>query len=642
MRKNLLLALLLATLSSISNAQQTGDYRSASSGNWGNATVTTGIWETFDGTNWNTTALAPSSTAPTITIRNGHTVTLNSTSSVKDLVIENGATLKSGFADGISTTPAVRNIRLVGTLTNNGTFGGTSPSTDRISIEGYAATGTMTVTGNGTYYVNLIRCNGVAQTVNLVIDANIDMNNGITGYYTGTTGSNSVGQDNDVVNIIINAGKTVKGGTGSYLHSSGSSLTTDELGIYTYTINGTLDFSAATTTTAIIEHSTKADKNVTVNVNGTWKLGAAGFRGISNSSTLTPSNTVINIGSTGVVDASLVNNFVCKNATTGEVGFFNITGNGILKQNPAAGTGSNTTTAFIGTNNVYSPIVFTGASGVFTLNVQNGPDNGKNVVKKQWTVTAPVGASGVTLNFGWLPADQANSFNPASPVIYNYAAANWNTVNTSGAVAGAGTPISPYAIATEATSTFGTFMIGNEAPTGVPLPLDLVSFTSKAINNAVKLSWTTANEDKVKGFEIERKASNGDFETIGTISARNQKSIQEYSFTDYNMNSGVNYYRLKLVDLDGETTYSDIISNEIRSSVKLSAYPNPAAGSSINFSHPAGCNSFEIFGNNGKVLAKGNVSTGATSTTVNISNLEAGLYYAKFSNNATAISFIKQ
>ena len=54
---------------------QSGDFRSIASKTWGND----GTWERFDGTNWNTTSNDPGSSEScnTVTIRAGHTVTLN-------------------------------------------------------------------------------------------------------------------------------------------------------------------------------------------------------------------------------------------------------------------------------------------------------------------------------------------------------------------------------------------------------------------------------------------------------------------------------------------------------------------------------------------------------------------------------------
>ncbi len=70
-----------------------GDYRSTASGNWGTSTVTTDIWEKYDGAGWQATATPPSGSTPTVTIRTGHTVALNATTGVNNVVVETGASL---------------------------------------------------------------------------------------------------------------------------------------------------------------------------------------------------------------------------------------------------------------------------------------------------------------------------------------------------------------------------------------------------------------------------------------------------------------------------------------------------------------------------------------------------------------------
>lgn len=72
-----------------SNAQTTGDYRSAGTGNW----TVAGTWERFNGTEFVAAGIVPSSSDGVITIRTGHTVAVNSTTTADQVVVETGATL---------------------------------------------------------------------------------------------------------------------------------------------------------------------------------------------------------------------------------------------------------------------------------------------------------------------------------------------------------------------------------------------------------------------------------------------------------------------------------------------------------------------------------------------------------------------
>jgi hypothetical protein len=71
-------------------AQNAGDYRSkVASGNWSSP----GSWEVFDGTNWVGAATAPNSANGIITIRSPHVITLNSTVTADQIVVESGGSL---------------------------------------------------------------------------------------------------------------------------------------------------------------------------------------------------------------------------------------------------------------------------------------------------------------------------------------------------------------------------------------------------------------------------------------------------------------------------------------------------------------------------------------------------------------------
>lgn len=66
---------------------------------------------------------------------------------------------------------------------------------------------------------------------------------------------------------------------------------------------------------------------------------------------------------------------------------------------------------------------------------------------------------------------------------------------------------------------------------------------------------------------------------IGTVKANNTPGNNWYSLT-YNLAvPGINYYRLKPVDIDGKFSYSDIIilKNEMEAGFITAVYPNPVS-----------------------------------------------------------------
>jgi hypothetical protein len=113
----------------------------------------------------------------------------------------------------------------------------------------------------------------------------------------------------------------------------------------------------------------------------------------------------------------------------------------------------------------------------------------------------------------------------------------------------------------------------------VPLPLTLLQFTGVVEGKTVGLSWKTTNELNTSQFVVERSGNGSSFNAIGTVAATNLAGENDYQFTDAAPLAGDNSYRLKIVDVNGKSTYSTIvlISAGGQSGAYL-VYPNPVHG----------------------------------------------------------------
>ena len=114
------------------------------------------------------------------------------------------------------------------------------------------------------------------------------------------------------------------------------------------------------------------------------------------------------------------------------------------------------------------------------------------------------------------------------------------------------------------------------------LPVDLVYFDVHASNNhSSSLHWATASEINNSHFEIERSYDARTFESVGEVAGNgNSQHLIEYTFVDESISLIQNtvFYRLKQVDFDGTSEYSDIRVvhfDEMGNGIHLSAYPNP-------------------------------------------------------------------
>lgn len=93
----------------------------------------------------------------------------------------------------------------------------------------------------------------------------------------------------------------------------------------------------------------------------------------------------------------------------------------------------------------------------------------------------------------------------------------------------------------------------------VTLPVTLTSFNVKKQQANVLLNWTTNSEVNNAYFEVSRSADGGEFNSIGHVKgAGNSSAVNNYSFMDRYPVEGVNFYKLRQVDYDGASKYSDI------------------------------------------------------------------------------------
>lgn len=114
---------------------------------------------------------------------------------------------------------------------------------------------------------------------------------------------------------------------------------------------------------------------------------------------------------------------------------------------------------------------------------------------------------------------------------------------------------------------------------GIVLPLQLLSFVARKVEQTAFLEWTTVNEKNVDRFEVEKAVeNNGNFTTMSTLKAKGGNSQQQqlYNYTDHHPVMGWNYYRLKIIEENGNATYSRVVAllfDENGNMVTL--YPNP-------------------------------------------------------------------
>ena len=95
------------------------------------------------------------------------------------------------------------------------------------------------------------------------------------------------------------------------------------------------------------------------------------------------------------------------------------------------------------------------------------------------------------------------------------------------------------------------------------LPLNLISFTGKNSGIYNDLNWKTTSEVNVLNFELERSTDGNNYSKIDVIPAKNNASGADYNYRDNILsiqNSPTVFYRLRMVDLDGQYRYSNVVN----------------------------------------------------------------------------------
>lgn len=145
-----------------------------------------------------------------------------------------------------------------------------------------------------------------------------------------------------------------------------------------------------------------------------------------------------------------------------------------------------------------------------------------------------------------------------------------NHIRLSRAASVVGTHVTAYAITTSdpraersgltlAELTGGALFLGTTDEINSPLPIELVSFSVAKFSNGVRLKWMTASELNNDFFDIQRSVRGEEFESIFRVAGQGTtKLYTQYEYEDELAPPGNSYYRLKQVDFDGATSFSNV------------------------------------------------------------------------------------
>lgn len=100
-------------------------------------------------------------------------------------------------------------------------------------------------------------------------------------------------------------------------------------------------------------------------------------------------------------------------------------------------------------------------------------------------------------------------------------------------------------------STFSPFTFGYGYNS--ILPIKLLTFTATLQNGSGLLHWKIADAKDLRQFEVEHSTDGQRFNRIGTVMPNGGLS---FSYINKNLTTGIHYYRLRMVEKDGQASFS--------------------------------------------------------------------------------------
>ncbi len=109
------------------------------------------------------------------------------------------------------------------------------------------------------------------------------------------------------------------------------------------------------------------------------------------------------------------------------------------------------------------------------------------------------------------------------------------------------------------------------------VPISMEYFKGAIQSGNHLLNWKANCTSLEAKFNIERSTDGRKYFSLGTINASNTRCLQPFDFIDNNPAAGMNYYRIKMTDVDGKISYSSIIAllNKKTGFEIVNLLPNP-------------------------------------------------------------------
>jgi len=185
-------------------------------------------------------------------------------------------------------------------------------------------------------------------------------------------------------------------------------------------------------------------------------------------------------------------------------------------------------------------------------------------------------------------------------------------------------------LANEVSSTITVYQVN-----ATPLNIVLEDINASNEGKSNKVEWAVSSGEEHDVFEVERSTTGFDFSKTASVKAENEKT--KYTYHDHEPNVGKNYYRLKMINMSGEFSYSKTVIAEMKveKAMVVRAFPNPVEDQlTITVKgFQTGNATIEIADIRGTIVKT--ASMPGDKIVIPTHDLAAGIYAVKYANDQT-------
>ncbi len=228
----------------------------------------------------------------------------------------------------------------------------------------------------------------------------------------------------------------------------------------------------------------------------------------------------------------------------------------------------------------------------------------------------------------------------------NLQAQRWNGTSWAAAIAGQTLTTGSNTVLVPGVTSFSPWALARSTN---PLPVELISFSAEYSNKQVNIKWETASEINNDYFVVEKSINGIDYVEVDKYDIAendaNSNVPKSYMVIDANPYTGISYYRLKQVDLNGvyEIFAPVVVSCDVSTSFDINSVVSDANAKSIKIVY--GCDTIEnvrmlVYNQSGQaVFEKQFKSTqGSNMAEFRYSNLPNGIYFINLINSKQSVN----